>query len=129
MSFSLKGFSDLTTNYLLLSIENSEGSISFMRGCGWSDTRTEWCILNNVGAREFKSCYKTCNTPLCNHVSMDETFPSFSINCVHCSSYNQPWCLDESVRDHFNDLGVTKKCWNGRCLTTRNGKLNMKIRL
>ena len=41
--------------FTLFSIENVEGSIEFHRGCGWNDSRTEWCSTNNVGTNgEFK---------------------------------------------------------------------------
>ena len=91
-----------------------------MRGCGFSNA-TEECSVNSYGGR-FKSCYKTCNTPLCNYESMEETFPSFSLNCVHCSSTVQPWCMENDLKEHLDDPGVNKKCWNGKCLTTKTGR-------
>ena len=105
----------------MFSIENVEGSIEFHRGCGWNDSRTEWCSINNIGTNgEFKSCYKTCSTPLCNHASMDEAFPSFSLNCLHSS------CLDDQPRCLVETKNVMKKCWSGRCLSSRNGRINRK---
>ena len=96
-----------------------------MRGCAFGNAKSEECIVNNPGEPgEFKICYKTCSTPLCNQKSIDETFPYFSINCLHCSTAVQPWCMDRHIMgNHLNDTGVVKKCWNGKCSTTRSGRL------
>ena len=106
--------------------ENAEGSISFMRGCGFEEPAKvglENCDIINPGEPgESKICYKICDTPLCNGDSMNAAFPYFSINCVHCSSTVQPWCMQNDLKQHLNDPGVKKKCWNENCLATRSGK-------
>ena len=95
-----------------------------MRGCAFANAKGEECSVNNPGkSGEFKTCYKTCGTPLCNTDSMDKTFPSFSINCLHCSTTVQSWCMDlMELGDHLKDTEVVKKCWSGTCSTIRSGK-------
>ena len=132
MRFSITLFVSIEETLEVLFSENSEGYITFHRGCGWDDSvKTEECSIAKVRTKvEIKNCYKTCNTPLCNHLSMEETFPSFSVNCLHCSSFNQPWCVDDARNtDHLKEPGTTKKCWNAECSSTRYGKFTLNQRL